>query len=335
MRGIEFATPQALWLLAVAVPLAWWAWYEKSRRAVLRFSSGAAFVRGPRGWRARLLWLLPVLRLLAIAAAIVALARPQERGAVRRDLSIEGIDIMIAIDVSTSMEADDFKPNNRLFVAKNVLSEFIDARPNDRLGLVVFAGQAFTQAPLTFDHLALTDSVEQLKTRALPDGTAIGDAVALAVNRLRDSEAKSRVVVLITDGDNNAGRMSPLDAAQAAQALGIKVFTILVGKGGLVRFPVGVDPFGRQMFRDVDLEVNPDLLKEIAQRTNAGFYRATDGAGLKAGLRSVLDTLERSKLSEGGAVANYVEKFHAVLFLAAILVALELFLRSTVFRVTP
>lgn len=330
-----FHSPHWLWLLAFAPPLLAWAYVEKKRRAVLRFSAASQLFAQGRGLRPRLLWILPVMRVLAFALAVVALARPQERDARERDLSVEGIDIMIALDLSTSMEAADFRPHNRLHVAKEVLSDFISSRGNDRIGLVVFAGAAYTQAPLTLDYGVLKEVIKQLRTRVLEDGTAIGDALATALNRLRDSDAKSRVVVLITDGDNNAGRISPLDAADAAKALGIPVYTILVGKGGKVPFPQGQDLFGRTVWRDVEIPINPELLQQIAQVTGGEYYRATDRESLEKGLKRVLDSLERSRLMEGGATATYREKFHEPLLWAALLLVLEFALRSSVLRVFP
>lgn len=330
-----FHSPRWLWLLAFVPPLLAWAYVERKRRAVLRFSAASQLFAQGRGLRPRFLWILPVMRVLAFALAVVALARPQERDARERDLSVEGIDIMIALDLSTSMEAADFRPNNRLHVAKEVLSEFISGRANDRIGLVVFSGAAYTQAPLTLDYGVLKEVIKQLRTRVLEDGTAIGDAVATALNRLRDSDAKSRVVVLITDGDNNAGRLSPIDAGDAAKTLGIPVYTILVGKGGKVPFPQGQDIFGRTAWRDVEIPINPELLQRLAKETGGEFYRATDRESLKEGLQHVLDSLERSKLMEGGATATYREKFHELLLWAALLLVLEFVLRATVLRVFP
>ncbi|MCA3016309.1 MAG: VWA domain-containing protein [Myxococcaceae bacterium] len=331
----EYHMPQAFLALAF-LPLALlWVWLERRTRAVFRFSAAPLLARQGRGLRAYLTWLPPVLRVTAFVLAVVALARPQERDSKVRDASVEGIDIMIALDLSTSMEAADFRPNNRLFVAKEVLGEFISSRMNDRIGLVVFSGAAYTQAPLTLDTGVLKEVVRQLRTRVLEDGTAIGDAVATAVNRLRDSEAKSRVVVLITDGDNNTGTVSPLDAAKAAQALGIPVYSILVGKGGKVPFPAGQDLFGNTAWRDVEIPVNPQLLQTMAEVTGGEFYRATDREELKQNLQRVLDSLERSKILEGGVITNYRERFHPFLLAAFTLLLLELLLKATVLRVFP
>ncbi len=331
----SFHSPWAFLLLAVIPLVLFWAWREHKTRAVLRFSAAHVFARKGRGIRPYLLPLLPVLRVAGIALAVVAIARPQTRDNRVRDLSVEGIDIVIAFDLSTSMEAADFRPQNRLYVAKQVLVEFLGQRVNDRIGLVVFAGEAITQAPLTLDYEVLREVVRQIRTRVLPDGTAIGDAVAVSLNRLRDSDAKSRVVILLTDGDNNAGKFAPLDAAAMAKALDIRIYTILVGKGGKVPFPVGRDLFGNVAYRDMELPVNPKLLEEMSALTGGESYVATDRAELEKGLRSVLDSLERSKLMEGGAAANYAEDFHPWLLWAFLLLALEFLLRRSVLRVFP
>ena len=330
-----FHSPQMLWLLVLVPVFLGWTWVEKKKRAVLRFSAASQLFKQGRGIRPFMLWMLPALRIGAFVFAVIALARPQERDSRVKDLSVEGIDIMIALDLSTSMEAADFRPNNRLHVAKEVLTEFLAGRSNDRIGLVVFSGAAYTQAPLTLDYGVLKEIIKQLRTRVLEDGTAIGDAVATALNRLRDSEAKSRVVLLITDGDNNAGRVSPLDAAEAGRALKIPVYSILVGKGGKVPFPAGQDIFGQTAWRDVEIPINPELLQQMASMTGGEYFRATDRESLKEGLQKVLDSLERSKLMEGGAMATYREEFHQYLLLAALLLFLEFLLKSTFLRVFP
>jgi Ca-activated chloride channel homolog len=330
-----FHNPKVLWLLLGLPSVIAWAILEQRTRAVFRFSAADPLAASGPGWRAHCLQLLPVLRVFAVALAVVALARPQERDEKARDLSVEGIDIVIALDLSSSMEAGDFRPHNRVYVAKQVLTEFLESRTNDRIGLVVFAGAAYTQSPLTLDYAVLKELVKQLRTRVLEDGTAIGDALAVSLNRLRDSDAKSRVVVLITDGDNNAGRISPLDAAAMAKALHIPVFTILVGKGGKVPFPAGQDLFGNTAWRELDIPVNPALLQEISKMTGGEFYRATDRDELKGGLQRVLDAMERSNILEGGAMTNYRERFQELLLWAFSLAWLELFLRTTWLRIFP
>jgi Ca-activated chloride channel homolog len=332
---LAFNNPEVLWALLLAPLLLALAFWERKRRATLRFSAAHVFAKGGRGLRTYLLPLLPLLRAAAVVAAVVAIARPQSRDSRVRDLSVEGIDIVVALDLSTSMEAGDFRPQNRLTVAKEVLTDFISGRVNDRMGLVVFSGAAYTQSPLTLDYGVLKEVLKQLRTRVLEDGTAIGDAIATSLNRLRDSEAKSRVVVLITDGDNNAGKISPLDAANMAASLHIPIYTILVGKGGKVPFPQGTDLFGNTVWRETEIPINPELMQDIADRTGGEYYRATDPEGLKQGLQKVLDALERSKLMEGGASATYKENFHPFLLAAFALAALELLLRITFLRVFP
>jgi Ca-activated chloride channel family protein len=332
---LVFHNPKAFWLLLGIPLLVAWTLFERRKRSVFRFSAADVFAFHGRGWRAHLSELLPILRIAAVALAVVALARPQERDEKARDLSVEGIDIVLALDLSTSMEAGDFRPHNRVYVAKEVLTEFLDSRTNDRIGLVVFAGVAYTQSPLTLDYAVLKELVKQLRTRVLEDGTAIGDALAISLNRLRDSDAKSRVVVLITDGDNNAGRVSPLDAAAMAKAFKIPVFTILVGKGGRVPFPAGQDLFGNTAWREMDIPVNPGLLQEISKMTGGEYYRATDRAELKGGLEKVLNAMERSKILEGGAMTNYRERFQEFLVWAFALASLELLLRATFLRIFP
>ena len=334
-NALAFHNPRALWLLLIVPVLLTWELLEPRSRSVLRFPAAHVFAAHPPGLRPRLLPLLTALRLLAVALAILALARPQLPDRRIRDLSVEGIDIVIALDLSTSMEAGDFRPHNRVYVAKEVLSEFLDSRVNDRIGLVVFAGAAYTQSPLTLDYGVLKELVKQLRTRVLEDGTAIGDALAVSLNRLRESDAKSRVVVLITDGDNNAGRISPIDAAGMAKILKVPVYTILVGKGGRVPFPAGQDLFGNTAWREMDIPVNPALLQEISRTTGGEYYRATDREELKRGLQKVLDSLERSKLMEGGATTQYQERYHGFLLWAFALIGLEWVLRSTALRVTP
>src|SRR5499427_10214134 len=330
--SLVFHNPKVLWLL-LALPLliAWWI-LEGRTRAVFRFSgTGPLAAVGP-GWRAHCVRYLPLLRLAAVALVILALARPQERDEKARDLSVEGIDIIIALDLSTSMEAGDFRPHNGVYVAKSVLTEFLESRTNDRIGLVVFAGAAYTQSPLTLDYGVLKELVKQLRTRVLEDGTAIGDALAVSLNRLRESDAKSKVVVLITDGDNNAGRISPLDSAAMAKALKVPVFTILVGKGGRVPFPAGTDLFGNTAWREMEIPVNPALLKDISKITGGEFYQATDRETLRQGLRKVLDALERSKLMEGGAAAHYRERYQPFLLWAFAFAGVELLLRNSWLR---
>jgi Ca-activated chloride channel family protein len=239
-KHITFAHPQFFWLLLLLPLFIFWQYrFKKKQQPTLTLSTLQGLETLPSSWKITWRGLLPVLRMLAYVFLVIALARPQN-SRVNETINSEGLDIVMSLDISGSMLAEDFRPN-RIEAAKKVAQEFIEDRPTDRIGLVIFSGESFTQCPLTTDQNVLKEQLKNIRSGLLEDGTAIGDAVATALNRLRDSEAKSRVVVLITDGDNNAGRVSPIDAADAAKALHIPVYSILVGKGGKVPFPAGVD----------------------------------------------------------------------------------------------
>jgi Ca-activated chloride channel family protein len=232
------------------------------------------------------------------------------------------------------MKAADFKPHNRIYVAKEVLKEFVEARSSDRIGLVVFAAEAFTQCPLTLDHQVLLNIIDQVKLGVIVDGTAIGNGIATAVNRLRGSTAKSRVVILITDGDNNAGNISPVQAAQMAKDEGVRVYTVLVGKGGKVPYPV-TDAFGQEKYVEMEVDTNPDLLKQIANKADGAFYLATDRDSLRKSLQDILDSLEKTRLFDAGVASREEELASWFLIPAAVLVLLDLLLRSTRYRRFP
>jgi Ca-activated chloride channel family protein len=333
--SFHFAHPWAL-LLLLAVPLVVLAIQKDRRRsAVLRFPPAAFLKREGRGFFAHLAWLPGVLIASSLAFGTVALARPQMRGEKAKDTSVEGIDIVIAFDMSTSMKAADFKPQNRLHVAKEVLKEFLGKRTNDRVGLVVFAGDAYTQCPLTLDYGILKNLVEALRFGVIEDGTAIGNAIATATNRLKESTAKSKVIILITDGDNNAGQISPIEAAGIAKSMGIKVFSILVGKGGVVPYPAETDPWGRVSYRNVEIPVNPELLKDISRITGGTYYNATDKATLEKGLNDILDHLEKTRLFEAGSFTRYTEIFGSFLAPAFWLAFFGLLLAATRLRPFP
>ncbi len=284
---------------------------------------------------ARLWWLPQALVAVALGLTALALARPQAREREAERTSVEGIDIVIALDLSTSMLAADFQPKDRVTVAKQVLTDFIGRRRTDRIGLVVFAGDAYTQSPLTLDYGILRDLVGRLQIGVIEDGTAIGNAIATAVNRLRESDAKSKVVILITDGDNNAGQVSPLEAAEIARTLGVRVFTILVGKGGVVPYPTGTDAFGRTVYEPLEFPVNPALLRDIARVTGGAHYAATDRQSLERGLNDILDRMEKTRLVEAGALARVTELYPLFLRPAFALGALGLLLGATRFRPFP
>ncbi len=333
--AITFAHPWALLGLLAAAGAA--VLLQKRRSKLPRLvvpSSLAARSIAPSRW-ARLWWLPGALLIAAIILTSIGLAGPRLRASRRQDLSVEGIDIVVAFDLSTSMLAADFRPKDRITVAKEVLKNFIESRQNDRIGLVVFAGEAYTQCPLTLDYKVLEELLQQVRTGVIVDGTAIGNALATAVNRLRESDAKSRVVILITDGDNNAGNISPLQAAQIAKELGIKVYTILIGKGGRVPYPTGTDLFGRTTYEPVEIDVNPELLQQIAKVTGGAYYPATDKESLESGLHAVLDSLEKSKIYEAGGTTPYDEWYARCFLPAALLGLLGLSLRSSRLQGAP
>jgi Ca-activated chloride channel family protein len=243
--------------------------------------------------------------------------------------STEGIDLVVALDVSTSMRAADFRPNDRLFVAKNVIADHLLTRQRDRVGLVIFAGEAFTQAPLTHDKALLAQILDGVRTGVIADGTAIGDGLATSLNRLRDSKAKTRAVILVSDGDNNAGFIAPESATDLAVELGVRVFPILVGRGGKVPFPDGTDPFGATRYVTVDIPVNPALLKTIATRSGGTYFNATDAETLKTSFAKILDDLDRSLLEGEKPARRPIHLAPLVLLPAALLLALALALAFT------
>ncbi len=333
---LHLAHPWAL-LLLLAIPLGVAALALERRRAPrLRHPRAGLLARAERGWTARLWWLPQALVLTALGLLAVALARPRTLERRAASAAVEGIDIVIALDVSSSMRAVDFQPRDRIHVAREVLKAFVGRRPNDRIGLVVFAAEAYTRCPLTLDHALLRGLVEDLRPvtagSPLEDGTAIGNALAMAVNRLRESDARSKALVLITDGDNNAGQISPLVGAQLARALGIRVFPILVGKGGLVPYPDD-DLFGGTTLRE--FPVQPELLRRIAALTGGVYANATDRASLEQGLQGVLDRMEKTRLIEAGGASRERERFPELVAPAFGLVALALLLAATRWRAFP
>ena len=328
---MTFAQPEWLFLLALVPLLGFWEWWRRRRKQEgLRFSTLGAAKQMPQTLNARLRGVPVLLRMGALVLGILALARPQERN-VTRERQTEGIDIMMVLDTSTSMRAQDFKPN-RFEAARDVGAEFIRSRTTDRVGLVVFAAKAFTQAPLTLDYDFLQEMLEDVDIGVIEDGTAIGTALAMAVNRLRESEAKSKVVVLLTDGQNNRGEIDPVTAAEVAEAVGVRVYTIGVGTHG--KAPYVVDhPFGGQRRRMVPVEIDEDMLEKVAAITGGKYFRATD----KEGLRSVyaeISELEKTEVEEHVYI-DYEEQYARFLGPAFLLLLMEVLLSSTLLRRIP
>lgn len=329
-KGLIFAHPWFLLLLLLIPLLLFWRWAKyRQQYAELRLSSLAAF-EGMRSWKAFLRPVLTFLKIGAFSCLVIALARPQNIFQEEK-VTTEGIDIVLVMDVSGSMLAQDFKPD-RLGASKDVAEEFIENRPHDRIGLVVFAGESFTQCPVTTDQGVLKELLSDIKSGVLNDGTAIGMGLATAVNRLKDSEAKSKVVILLTDGVNNAGFIDPITAAETAQQFEVKVYTIGVGTTGRAPYPAR-DIFGRTVMQYMDVQIDEKLLEEIASMTKGQYFRATNNTSLKR-VYDEIDELEKTEI-EVSAVRRYTEQFHIFALLAGICLVVELFFRNTLFRGLP
>ncbi len=325
--NIEFANPQLLWLLLlVPVLIAWYILRHKKQEAALTFSDLKGFVKLPKTWKAYLRHILFALKMAALALLIVAVARPQS-SSTNSTSSIEGIDIVMAMDVSGSMLARDLKPD-RLTAAKRVASDFVKDRPGDRMGLVIFSGETFTQVPLTTDHAVMLNMLSEMKNGLIDDGTAIGDGLATAISRLKDSEAISKVVILLTDGMNNAGSVDPYTAAEIAKIYGIRVYTIGVGTYGNAPYPMQT-PFGTQI-QQMKVEIDEKLLATIANSTGGKYYRANNNQKLDE-IYQEIDKLERSKI-EVTEFRRLHEEFYPLVAWALALLLIEFLLRKTIFR---
>lgn len=308
--------------------------YRKKSEPTMRMSDTFAFRYAPKSWKVRLMPLQMILRLIAFSMLVVALARPQTSNSWKNRQS-EGIDIMLAMDVSTSMLAEDLKPN-RIEAAKMVASEFISGRPDDNIGLTIFAGESFTQCPMTTDHASLLNLLQNVRADIaarglISDGTAIGMGLANAVGRLKASKAKSKVVILLTDGSNNMGDISPMTAAEIAQSLGIRVYTIGVGTNKVAPYPMPVA--GGVQYVNMPVEIDTKTLSEIAQTTHGDFYRATNNQELKK-IYKEIDQLEKSKMNVKKFKKKY-DAFQPFVVVAAIALLFEILLRITIFRRIP
>jgi len=330
MENIAFAQPQFFWLLLLLVPLlVWYVLKQRNLQASLQVSDTTLAKVAGRTYKHYLRHVPFALRMLALALLIVALARPQSLDS-WQNTSVEGIDIVIASDISGSMLARDFEPN-RLEASKEVAKEFIKMRPNDRVGLVVFSGESFTQCPLTTDHSVLINLFEGIKSGMVEDGTAIGLGLASAVTRLKESEAKSKVIILLTDGVNNRGEIAPLTAAEIAETFDIRVYTIGVGSMGTAPFPVQTQ-FGVR-YQDVEVQIDEEVLQQIAEKTGGQYFRATDNERLKAVYQEI-DELEKSKI-DVTEFSKHKEEYLPLLLAAIGLFFGELLLRNTLLKTVP
>lgn len=329
-NNIEFANPAYLWLLLV-IPLfvAWYVLKYKTIDSEISISSLNNFSKLKTPLKAKLRHLLFALKIMALALLIVVMARPQSTDK-WKNVTTEGIDIVLTLDISSSMLAQDLKPD-RLKAAKAVAKDFISKRPTDRIGLVVFAGESFTQCPLTIDHDVLINLLSEIKTGMVEDGTAIGMGLANAVNRLKDSKAKSKVVILLTDGVNNSGDIPPITAAEIAKTFGIRVYTIGVGSMGQAPYPVQT-PFGTQL-QMMDVKIDENVLREIAAKTDGKYFRATDTQEL-AEIYNQIDKLEKSKIDVKEFKKKNDEFFIYALIALALLLS-EILLRYTILRKNP
>ncbi|MBO4804890.1 MAG: VWA domain-containing protein [Paludibacteraceae bacterium] len=328
---MEFESPEYLYLLLVLVPMVvWYVWKRKRQTASLQMPSTEVFLTVPKSYKYYILHLPFVLRCVALALLIVALARPQTTNN-KVNRNVEGIDIVMAMDISKSMIAQDLKPD-RLEAAKKVGSEFVASRPNDNIGVVVFSGASFTLTPLTTDKGAIVSMMNTINSDMVDvGGTAIGMGLANAVNRIKDSQAKSKVIILLTDGSNNAGEIDPLTAAELAKTFGIRVYTIGVGTKGMAPFPVQT-PFGIRM-EMMPVDIDEATLQQISKTTDGEYFRATDNKSL-ANIYKEIDKLEKTKIS----IEEYTsksEEYLPWLIAAFALLLCELLLRLTVLRHNP
>ena len=329
-EGLTFKNPELFYLLLVILPMAaWYIFRQKRNTASIQVSSTASVFKAPKTIRHYLRHVVFICQMIAIAFFVVVLARPQSSSN-WENVTTEGIDIIIALDISSSMLARDFSPD-RLEAAKNVAMEFISGREHDRMGLVVFAGEAFTQCPLTTDRAVLLNLFKDIQSGLIEDGTAIGNGLATGVSRLKDSEAISRVVILLTDGENNRGEVAPMTAAEIAKTFGIRVYTVGVGSVGTAPYPVQT-PFGIEL-RDMEVKIDEELLTQIASITGGQYFRATSNKKLEE-IYKEIDALEKSKID----VQQYnrkSEEFLPFAILGALFLIAGLFLRTTIFRNIP
>lgn len=330
-----FANIEYLFLLLLLIPyIVWYFLKRKKTEPTLQVSTTRMYMNAPHSWRVHLLHAPFVLRIITFVMIVLVLARPQTTDNWQNS-EIEGIDIMLAVDVSTSMLAEDLKPN-RLEAAKQVASEFINGRPNDNIGLTIFAGEAFTQCPLTVDHSVLLNLFQSIKgdiaqRGLIEDGTAIGMGLANAISRLKDSKAKSKVIILLTDGSNNRGDISPLTAAEIAKQFGIRVYTIGVGTNGTAPYPMPT--YAGIQYVNVPVEIDEQTLTQIASATDGNYFRATSNSKLKEVYKEI-DKLEKTKLNVK-EFSKREEAFVPFAWIAFLCILLELLLRTTVLKRIP
>lgn len=330
MKNVTFLNPEFFWLfLLIPIAIAWLFRRRNKQTPTLKVSSLKGF-QGTNSILAKVYPFLHVLRLLALSSLIVAMARPRTVDISNKTKTTKGIDIVMAVDVSGSMLAKDLKPN-RMEALKRVASDFVQQRPNDRIGLVVYAAEAYTKTPVTSDKAVILDAISSIKyDNVLQDGTGIGMGLTTAINRLKESKAKSKVIILLTDGVNNAGFIEPETASDIAQQYGIKVYTIGIGTNGMAEFPYAIAPNGQFLFRMMQVEIDVKLLQSIAQKTGGKYFRATGNDKL-AQIYKEINKLETTEIEEL-KFYDYDEKYRPFVWIAGILLLAEISLRNTIFR---
>ena len=329
MREITFVNPQFFWLFLLLPLLVVWQWFWRKKETPSVLFSSLQGIQGIQTWRTQFRFILFVLRLLAISFLIIALARPRSSSEISKTKVTEGIDIILAIDVSESMLAMDLKPN-RIEALKRVASQFIRDRVSDRIGIVVYSGESYTKVPATTDKNIVLQSLSEIKHGEIEDGTAIGMGLGTAINRLKDSKTKSKVIILMTDGVNNTGVIDPLSASELAKQYGIRVYTIGIGTNGKALSPIAYNADGSWQYGMVPVEIDEKLLTQIAQTTGGHYFRATDNRKLVQ-IYTEIDKLEKSKIEEL-KYYQYQEKFRLWAFLALVCIVGEFALRHTIFR---
>lgn len=330
MKNVTFLNPEFFWLfLLIPVAIAWLFWKRREHAPTLKMSSLNGF-KATGSFLAKLKPVLFVFRLVALSSLIVAMARPRTVDVSNQTKTTKGIDIVIAVDVSGSMLAKDLRPN-RMEALKVVAEDFVRQRPNDRMGLVVYAAEAYTKSPVTSDKAVVLDAISSIKyDNVLQDGTAIGMGLTTAVNRLKDSKAKSKVIILLTDGVNNAGFIEPETASDIAQQYGIKVYTIGIGTNGMAEFPYAIAPNGQFLFRMMPVEIDEKLMQSIARKTGGRYFRATSNTKLSQ-IYNEINKLETTEIEEL-KFYDYDEKYRSFVWAAGMLLLAEIGLRNTIFR---